>query len=283
MDSTLIPDYLDYQADLTTLATVTAFDETSLWSLAFGRLLLRELDLLPGIIGLDLGCGTGFPLFELAQMHGPSSRFIGLDPWQPALARAREKHAVYGLPQVELIELSGDQLPLPDAHIDLITANLVLNNLEKPAVTLSECARVLKPGGRIALTTNLTGHMREFYAVFRGVLQDLQLHDALAKLTAHEAHRGTVDSQRQLLEAHGFHITRVVEDTLTMRYLDGSALLRHWFIRVGFLPGWKAVVAPEQLHTVFHMLEAHLNTLSQASGDLRLTVPMLYLEARRRS
>jgi len=56
MNSTLAPDYLDYQADLNALATVTAFDETSLWSLAFGRLLLRELDLLPNITALDLGC-----------------------------------------------------------------------------------------------------------------------------------------------------------------------------------------------------------------------------------
>lgn len=274
----MLPDYLDYQADLNALATVTAFDETSLWSLAFGRLLLRELDLLPNITALDLGCGTGFPLFELAQMHGPSSRFIGVDLWQGALARAREKQAVYGLPQVELIALTGDQLPLPDAHVDLITANLVLNNLEKPAVTLSECARVLKPGGRFAATTNLTGHMREFYAVFRSVLEELHLEDALANLAAHEAHRGTLDSHRQLLEAQGFQITKVVEDTLTLRYLDGSALLRHWFIRVGFLPAWKAVVAPDQLQTVFQMLETRLNTVSQASGGLRLTVPMLYLE-----
>jgi len=278
----MLPDYLDYQADLSALATVTAFDETSLWSMAFGRLLLRELDLLPNITALDLGCGTGFPLFELAQMHGPSSRFIGVDLWQGALVRAREKQAVYGLTQVELIGLNGDQLPLPDAHVDLITANLVLNNLENPAVTLAECARVLKPGGRFAATTNLTGHMREFYAVFRSVLQDLQLNDALEHLTAHEAHRGTLDSHRQLLEAHGFQITKVVEDTLTLRYLDGSALLRHWFIRVGFLPAWKAVVAPDQLQTVFQMLETRLNTVSQASGGLRLTVPMLYLEGQRR-
>ncbi|MBN8593524.1 MAG: class I SAM-dependent methyltransferase [Anaerolineae bacterium] len=276
----MLPDYLDYQADLNALATVTAFDETSLWSMAFGRLLLRELDLLPNITALDLGCGTGFPLFELAQMHGPSSRFIGVDLWQGALARAREKQAVYGLPQVELIALMGDQLPLPDAHVDLITANLVLNNLENPAVTLSECARVLKPGGRFAATANLTGHMREFYAVFRSVLEELHLEDALANLAEHEAHRGTLDSHRQLLESHGFQITKVVEDTLTLRYLDGSALLRHWFIRVGFLPAWKAVVAPDQLQTVFQMLETRLNTVSQSSGGLRLTVPMLYLEGR---
>lgn len=278
----MLPDYLDYQADLNALATVTAFDETSLWSLAFGRLLLRELDLLPHITALDLGCGTGFPLFELAQMHGPSSRFIGVDLWQGALARAREKQAVYGLPQVELIALNSDQLPLPDAHVDLITANLVLNNLENPAVTLSECARVVKPGGRFAATTNLTGHMREFYAVFRSVLEELHLEDALANLAAHEAHRGTLDSHRQVLEAQGFQITKVVEDTLTLRYLDGSTLLRHWFIRVGFLPAWKAVVAPDQLQTVFQMLETRLNTVSQASGGLRLTVPMLYLEGQRR-
>lgn len=281
MESSPLPDYLDYQADLNALAAVTAFDETSLWSMAFGRLLLRELALLPNITALDLGCGTGFPLFELAQMHGPGSHFMGLDLWQAALARAREKQAVYGLPQVEVIELKGDQFPLPNSHIDLITANLVLNNLEQPALTVTECARVLKPGGRLAVTTNLVGHMQEFYGVFHTVLKELGMDAALEKLAQHIAHRGTRDSHRQLLEAYGFQITKVVEDTLTLRYLNGTALLRHWFIRVGFLPAWKAIIASEQFRIVFPVLESRLNTLSQAYGELRLTVPMLYLEGQR--
>lgn len=268
--------------DINLSRTASALDETSLWSMAFGRLMLRELALLPNIKCLDLGCGTGFPLLELAQMHDDSCHFTGIDPWRAGLARAQEKLAVYGLKNVALIELSGDRFPMPDIHFDLITANLVLNNLEHPEITLAECARVAKPGARFVATTNLQGHMREFYSVFADVLREMKQDIALEHLRLSEIRRGTAASHVQSLEQAGFQVHKTVEDTLTLRYLNGNAFLRHWFIRIAFLGGWKAIV--EELHrdSIFQQLETRLNTLSQQKGELRLTVPMLYLEAQRR-
>lgn len=267
--------------DINLSRTASALDETSLWSMAFGRLMLRELALLPNTKCLDLGCGTGFPLLELAQMHDDTCHFTGIDPWQAGLARAQEKLAVYALKNVALIELSGDRLPLPDTHFDLITANLVLNNLEQPEITLAECARVAKPGARFAATTNLNGHMREFYTVFADVLREMKQDDALEHLRLSEIRRGTLASHVQSLEQAGFQVHKTVEDTLTLRYLNGNAFLRHWFIQVAFLPSWRSIV--EELHrdSVFQRLETRLNSLSRENGELRLTVPMLYLEAKR--
>jgi trans-aconitate methyltransferase len=60
----------------------SAFDETSFWCARFGTLLLDQLELGRGLEVLDLGCGTGFPTIELAQMLGRSSRITGLDTWR---------------------------------------------------------------------------------------------------------------------------------------------------------------------------------------------------------
>ena len=85
-----------------------AYDELSFWSSRFGALLFEHLELRPDVTGLDIACGTGFPLFELAHAHGPSSHFTGLDVWPEAIRRAQRKLAVYGLTNVALQE--GDAL-----------------------------------------------------------------------------------------------------------------------------------------------------------------------------
>jgi demethylmenaquinone methyltransferase/2-methoxy-6-polyprenyl-1,4-benzoquinol methylase len=88
-----------------------AYDETSFWSARFGALLFRHLELRPDVKGLDVACGTGFPLFELAHVHGPASQWTGVDVWKDGLERARRKHAVFGTPNVELIEADAVSMP----------------------------------------------------------------------------------------------------------------------------------------------------------------------------
>jgi arsenite methyltransferase len=68
---------------------------------------------------------------------------------------------------------------------------------------------------------------------------------------------------------------------MNLRFLDGSALLRHSLVRWGFLDGWRHVVESSDEERVFQALETHLNEVAQREGELRMTVPMLYIEARR--
>ena len=67
--------------------------------------------------------------------------------------------------------------------------------------------------------------------------------------------------------------------TAAMRFTDGSALLNHYFIKLGFLDGWKTVLDPGDQARVFARLEMKLNALAQARGELKLTIPMAYVEA----
>ncbi|MBI5289373.1 MAG: methyltransferase domain-containing protein [Chloroflexi bacterium] len=179
--------------------------------------------------------------------------------------------------------VQGDAAAMPFAagSFDLAVSNLGLNNFADARTAVSECARVLRPGGVIALTTNLQGHMREFYAMFESVLQRARLDDAVEALRAHVEHRATVDGVRTLFEEADIRVTRVIERGRPMRFASGSALLRHHFIRLGFLGAWKAVV-PEQDHVrVFETVEANLNQLAIERGELMLTIPLAYVEGTR--
>lgn len=275
-------DYFDPVPALDSPEMVSLFDEAPLWSARFGALLLDHLELRPGLTVLDIGSGAGFPLFELAHAHGPSAQVIGLDPWQAALRRAAFKRRMYRLNAMLLVG-DGEAVPLPAASVDLVVSNLGINNFARPEAVLAECRRVLRPDGRLALTTNLQGHMREFYGVFRDVLMRLGKPDDIDRLAAHEAHRGTAISQATRVEASGFLVTRLIEDSFVWRFADGSALLRHFMIRLGFLDGWRGIVDPERERDIFAALEEQLNIQGRHQSGLSLTIPMLYLEAQPRA
>lgn len=167
-------------------------------------------------------------------------------------------------------------MPFADASFDLIVSNLGVNNFEDRAAAIRECRRVARNGATLALTTNLQGHMHELYAVFADVLRND--HESLARLRDHVEHRATIANVRELLQDGGFTVARVVEREGAMRFADGTALFNHYFIKLGFLDGWKKVV-PGNERAVFERLRDALDDLAARNGELHLTIPMAYVEA----
>ena len=273
-----MPNFLHVTYDQNDPAIATVVDQVSLWAARFGLFLLSHLELRPNLNILDVACGTGFPLFELAQMHGASCQVTGVDIWKQAIERARLKANTYQCPTVQMLEADVTQLPFADGSFDLIVSNLGVNNFTDPAAVLAECFRVAKARARLVLTTNPTGHMSEFYEVFRQTLRELQKPTYMERLQADEAHRGTKKSLSDMLQAAGFRVVKIREDRFHLRYLDGSALFNHSLTQLGFLDGWRRMVDQEDEERVFALLENRLNQLASAAGELRLTVPMLYLE-----
>ncbi|HSU12771.1 class I SAM-dependent methyltransferase [Longimicrobium sp.] len=257
---------------------VAAYDELPLWSAPFGMLLLERVPLAPGMSVLDVGCGTGFPLLELAQRLGPSSTVHGIDPWRPALERAREKLAWYGAGHVHLAEGDAAAMPFGDASFDLVVSNLGINNFADANAALRECLRVAKPGARLLTTSNYRGHMDEFYRVFAGVLREAAP-EALGALEAHVAHRTTPGELSARLERAGWRVTGTTEREFRMRFADGAALMRHYFIRLGFKPGWRDVVPAEKRGDVYRRLVAALDEAARREGELSLTIPYGCVEA----
>jgi arsenite methyltransferase len=264
------------EVDLNDSQVVDVYDDLPLWSAMAGQLLLRHLPLAPGMRVLDIGCGTGFPTLELAQRLGPAASVTGIDPWAAALARARRKAKIWGVDNVTFIDGDASAMPFPERSFDLIVSNLGLNNFADPAAALAECRRVASPGARIALTTNLQGTMAEFYAIFRTLLDA----PAAAALDAHIAHRATIPGTLALLQQAGFQPVRTAQETLAMRFANGTALLGHGFIRLGFVPGWRGLVAETDWAEVIKYLRAELDAHAARHGELELSVPMAYVEAR---
>jgi arsenite methyltransferase len=275
-----VPDlhFLDFQVDLSSPRTVSAYDELPLWSAMFGLLLLEEVPLAGVTTVLDVGCGTGFPLIELAERLGPSARVCGIDPWSAGTERARAKVAARETPNVEIHEGSAASMPFPDAAFDLIVSNLGVNNFDDRQVAIRECRRVARVGGTLALTSNLQGHMQELYAAFADLLEEDHDTGGAERLREHVEHRATVESIRRLVEGHRFAVRRVVERSAVMRFADGTALFHHHFIKLGFLEAWKEVVPGRERH-VFTRLQDRLNDIARRNGELRLTIPMAYVEA----
>ena len=274
-------EYLSSEVDLNAPETVSVYDELPLWSAAFGRLLLAHVPIRRSQTILDVGFGTGFPILELAQRLGSSCKLFGIDPWEAARSRALQKSQVWQVGNVELLCGDGVAMPFADAEFDLVVSNLGINNFSDPPAVLRECWRVTKPDARLALTTNLQGHMKEFYEVFEATLVELGRLDALEALRRHVEHRSTVEGLAELFAATGFRLSAVHREETSMRFLDGSALLRHYFIRLGFLEGWKSVLAAADQPAVFVRLEENLNRLAEGQGELLLTIPMAYVEATR--
>jgi ubiquinone/menaquinone biosynthesis C-methylase UbiE len=274
--------YLQRSHDIGSADLPLVLDELSLWASRFGAVLLENIELRANAHILDVGCGTGFPLLELANIYGPTCRVVGIDVWQEALDRANAKLRVHGLPNAHIVGADAALMPFRASSFDMVVSNLGLNNFEDPQAVLDECFRVARPGAKLVLTTNVEGHMREFYDVYRETLIALGKSEGhMERLRANEGHRGTKEWVCDLVEEAGFAVSRTVEDSFAMRYLDGTAFLNHTFNRFAFLDGWRGVVEPPEEDEVFATLESNLNRLVQEQGELRVSVPVLYVEAGR--
>jgi arsenite methyltransferase len=269
--------------DLGDPAVASAFDELPLWSAPFGLRLLETVRLGPALTVLDVGFGTGFPLLELARRLGPSARLYGVDPWAPALARARSKALIYELRNVVLLRAVAERLPLRDGRVDLVVSNNGLNNVEDPARALAECRRVAKPGAQLVLTQNLPETMRAFYDVYESVLRECGLDASLDALRRHiHSKRRPLEEVRALLDGAGFDTVDVSEGSFALRFLDATALFSHFFVRLGFLEGWRSVPPAGETERVFAVLEQRLDELAGRRGELRLDVPFACLDCRAR-
>jgi SAM-dependent methyltransferase len=152
---------------------------------------------------LDLGSGGGIDVLLSAQRVGPTGKAYGLDMTDEMLDLARANQAEAGVENVEFIKGAIEAIPLPDASVDVIISNCVINlSGDKPQV-LREAARVLRPGGRFAVTDVIAdpdmdaatrADMQQWTGCIAGALTEQEFRDQLAaagftQIELQETHR----------------------------------------------------------------------------------------------
>lgn len=154
-----------------------------------------------GEVVVDLGCGGGMDVFLAARKVGSTGRVIGIDMTIEMLERARAGQQKLGLTNVEFHQSTIDKLPLPDNSVDCVISNCVINLVPDKLAVFRDILRVLKPGGRVALSDialkqELPSEVKQSVEAYVGCISGAVL----------------IDEYRSLLEQAGFGSV-VVTDT----------------------------------------------------------------------
>jgi arsenite methyltransferase len=146
-------------------------------------------DLRPGETVLDLGSGAGADVLISARRVAPGGRAIGLDMTDEMLALARGNAAEAGVANAEFVKGFLEDIPLPDASVDVVISNCVINLAADKRLVLAEAARVLRPGGRLAVSDVIADEgmddatradMRAWTGCIAGALTEAEFRSALA-------------------------------------------------------------------------------------------------------
>ena len=162
---------------------------------------LALASVIPGEVVLDLGCGGGMDVFLAARKVGDAGKVIGVDMTAEMLARAEAGRQRLGLSNVDFYHATIDVLPIADSSIDCVISNCVINLAPDKSSVFREILRVLRPGGRvaisdIALKQTLPDAIKESAQAYVGCISGAVL----------------LDEYRRLMEEAGF-VSVVISDT----------------------------------------------------------------------
>jgi len=180
-------------------------------------------ELKPGETVLDLGSGGGIDVLLSARRVGPAGKAYGLDMTDEMLALARENQRKAGAGNVEFLKGEIENIPLPDNSVDVIVSNCVINLSGDKDKVMREAFRVLKPGGRFAVSdvvvrgevpTEIRRSVELWIGCVAGALEESEYRNKLAaagfeSIGIEPTRVYTVDDARQFLAGQGLDVDRI--------------------------------------------------------------------------
>ncbi len=174
-------------------------------------------NLQPGETVLDLGSGGGIDVLLSAKRVGPTGKAYGLDMTDEMLALARENQKKSGITNVEFLKGAIEHIPLPDNSVDVIISNCVINLSGDKDRVLAEAFRVLKPGGRFAVSDvvvrgsvppEIRKSMELWVGCIAGALEETEYREKLARagftsIDIEPTRVYKIEEAREFLEAAG--------------------------------------------------------------------------------
>jgi hypothetical protein len=122
--------------------------------------------------------------------------------------------------------------------------------------------------------------MKEFYEVYRSVLKELGRENEIGKIEEHiYSKRRPLRELESRLDAAGFDVTNIQQDTFFLRFTDGTAMLGHFLIRMAFLKPWTGILQEKDIPEVFGRIEQQLNALSRKQEGLALSIPFVCIDS----
>ena len=255
------------------------------WHDRFARLLLRHLPRGADCFTLDVHCGPGRTTVELLERLGPNSRVLGLEPDDALrnLAKTRMRSEWKGRVYLKDGALT-DVMGMGADTYDLVTANLVLGEVQSFRESLREILRVTKPGGYVLATVPMAGTWAEVEDLFKEVLRNAELKDAARRLRHLARMRPTgTDLARTIADLGVGPDHFVVEqERASLLFASGREFLFSPVIEHGPLRAWKAILGshtkPQELFwKLKETIDAYYSTsvfsVTVALGVVVLRVP----------
>jgi ubiquinone/menaquinone biosynthesis C-methylase UbiE len=231
----------------------------------FAALLARAIDRRPNARVIEVGCATGAFTSELARRFLPDGHLTALDASPAFIAEARARIEAEAGPHLQVALAAHPELPasipLPDRSADLVVSNLAVATAADPRAAVKEAARLLVPGGQLALSAPLRGTWSEFLDLFRDVLRENGKLESLGAVDRYVAALPDGETLARWLAEAGLKKIEVTTARWEILFRSAREFFFAPLIELGPLAQWKRLSGRgDQMQDVFFFTKEAIDT-----------------------